>query len=61
MSDLVDLDAKRKSKTPKCEFCGNPAHTFEAQCPRVYAVTLEPDGGITYHLEGYEPDQPLAG
>ena len=50
MSDPIDLDAKRKAKTPKCEFCGQAAHEYEAQCPRVVAVTFEADGGITYHL-----------
>ena len=59
----VNFDAKRKEKAPKCEFCGNPVHEFEAQCPRVIAVTFEADGGITYHLLGIEsdPDLPLAG
>lgn len=54
MSDPVDLDAKRKAKVPKCEFCGGAGHESEAACPRVVAVTFEPDGGITYHL--YVPD-----
>jgi hypothetical protein len=50
MTEPVDLDAKRKAKAPKCELCGDSAHQFEAGCPRVYAVTFEPDGGVTYHL-----------
>ena len=57
MSDTVDFDARRKAKAPKCDFCGGPGHKIEAQCPRVIAVTFEPDGGITYHLVGIEePD-----
>lgn len=60
MTDTVDLDAKRKAKAPKCELCGGIAHQFEAQCPRVYAVTFEADGGITYHLLGIEDGPPPA-
>ncbi len=60
MTDTVDLDAKRKARAPKCELCGKPAHQFEAQCPRVYAVTFEADGGITYFLADLDDDEPPA-
>ena len=60
MSEVGDLDAKRKAKAPKCEICGSVAHEFEAQCPRIYAITKEPDGGITYHIEGYDPEPDAA-
>jgi hypothetical protein len=48
MSDVIGIDSKRKPK--RCEICGGAAHETEAACPRVYAITYEADGGITYHL-----------
>jgi hypothetical protein len=57
MSDIIGFDSRRKAK--RCEICGGPAHDFEAQCPRVYAVTYEADGGITYHLNDI-PEPPEA-
>lgn len=56
MSEPTDLDARRKANAPRCQICAGPAHEFEAQCPRVSAITYEPDGGITYHLFIIEPD-----
>lgn len=50
MTEPVDLNAKRKEKQPRCAICGSASHDYPGQCPRVYAVTDEPDGGVTYHL-----------
>jgi len=37
----VSLDAKRKEKAIKCDFCGGPEHVAVFACPRVAAVTYE--------------------
>jgi hypothetical protein len=58
MSDLVSLDGKRKEKTPKCDFCGQPEHVAQLACPRVASVTYEGDA-VTVELWPI-PDPPAA-
>lgn len=41
MTELVSIDAKRKAKAPRCDFCGQPEHITTLACPRVFAVTYE--------------------
>ncbi len=56
-TELVNLDAKRKAKEPKCAICGEAIHDFVGQCKRVIAITEESDGSTTYHLRPLEePD-----
>jgi hypothetical protein len=49
MSDPVNLDAKRKAKEPKCDFCGEPEHAAQLACPRVASVTYDGDA-VTVEL-----------
>jgi hypothetical protein len=57
--NTVDLDAKRKEKAAKCEVCGASAHIAPGMCPRVAAIYIDPEGGVTYHL--WPIDEPVAG
>lgn len=51
MTEPIDLDAKRRSKVPKCEACGEPQHEYIGQCPRISGVTYETDEyAVTYHF-----------
>jgi hypothetical protein len=45
MSDPVDLDAKRKSKAPKCEICGQGIHDYVGQCPQIASIEYEREDG----------------
>lgn len=56
----VNLDAKRKSKEPKCMLCGGPLHDYIGQCRRLASVTQEIDGSETYHLHPIEDEPPDA-
>jgi hypothetical protein len=55
----VSLDQKRKEKTPKCDFCGQPAHIASLACPRVAAVTYEGEA-VTVDLWPIEEPPPEA-
>jgi len=59
MTDPVDLDAKRKAKASKCDFCGQPDHPAPFLCPRVAAVTYDGEA-VTVDLWPIE-EPPLAG
>jgi hypothetical protein len=57
MTELVSIDVKRKAKTPKCDFCGQPEHIATLACPRVFAVTYEGEA-VTVELYAIEEPPP---
>ena len=51
MSHVTDIEKKRKEKEPKCDYCGESAHTCDLLCPRVASVTYHNDGAVEVNFD----------